>query len=145
MQPGELLVIARTLRDLHGPAAKRSAISRAYYFAFHSLRVWLVGENIRIRESGGGHEDVTNALWYSKHNHLRGISRAVQSLRTSRLGADYRLSRTEFESHSNAVAAVEIAEALMEDLAAFRSLPLEEQRTAIEVMRTAMGLTQPPR
>ena len=138
MQPGDLLDIARTLRNMDGPAAKRSAISRAYYFAYHSLRAWLVGENIRIRESGGGHEDVTNALWYSKHDHLRGMSRAAQSLRTSRLGADYRLARSEFEAHGNAVAAVEIAEVLMEDLDAFRLLAIDEQTAAIEAMRTAM-------
>lgn len=145
MQPGDFLAISRVLRDAEGAAAKRTSISRAYYFTYHYLRVWLVSENIRIRESGGGHEDVTNALWHSKHSHLREMSRAVQSLRTLRLGADYRLDRSEFETHGNAAAAVEIAESLIEDLATFQSLSTDEQVVTIEAMRVEMGLHRPQR
>lgn len=118
MKPAEFIVFAGRVVSL-GPAGARSAISRAYYGAFHvALEVLreLVGEG-----PGGpkAHVLVPQFLASSHDQDAMLASSLLSDLLGARIRADYRLSNSSVERMILAMDKVESARAVESKLASF--------------------------
>lgn len=96
----------------------RSAISRAYYGAFHlsmaflkelNERDELSGINLRVPENHEAHERVYRILFASNVPELIEVARHLNDLRSDRNKADYKLGARGFDSMPNARDKVEMA------------------------------------
>lgn len=87
----QYLVLAEALSEISAEAAKRSAISRAYYAAFHVARHLYVASNPSYLSTPGAelHRDVWN--WFVRHHARshREIGLTGSNLKRFRERADY--------------------------------------------------------
>jgi uncharacterized protein (UPF0332 family) len=100
MNHQEFMKLAERLAVEHGPAEWRSAVSRAYYAAFHAGRSLVQACGIRIPETAEAH---TKVVWCLQHSNVQVVVTAAASmtyLRSKRNLADYDLQSTEFNSSS---------------------------------------------
>jgi uncharacterized protein (UPF0332 family) len=90
-----------------GAAECRSAVSRAYYAAFHVAREYLEEIGFALTMSGAGHKALQFALKASGHGAITSIGAQLDTLYTERLSADYDLHvpRTEALAHAETVVA----------------------------------------
>jgi uncharacterized protein (UPF0332 family) len=70
-------------------AALRSAVSRAYYAAFHCARLRAEAEGESIPEKGEAHGTVIRYFRLSSDRDRKDIARALEQLRDDRNEADY--------------------------------------------------------
>jgi uncharacterized protein (UPF0332 family) len=98
--------IAATYADA---AACRSAISRAYYGAFHVARSFLDHIGSRPYRNANAHVFVQHRLMNSGHDEATRAGRLLQDLFANRLRADYSLSVSRVENSGFARTAVEWA------------------------------------
>lgn len=117
MQPRQFQYLAERLAE-HGayPAEFRSAISRAYYAAFH-LGLNLLGEmGFAIVQNQHAHTEVYRHLNNSGDTELLGAANKMNDLRTKRNHADYELDRPDVEQKKNAKMLVHQAARLIETI-----------------------------
>ena len=145
MTGDDLIALAGSLAastGLGGAEARyRSAVSRAYYGAYH-LAVALLAEcGASIRTSAYGHNDVYVCLWESGYDPARQAARHLSQLRTERNRADYRLDDYRFRVPANAMQAVEMAYDVKRCLEACRNDPaaLDAIQRGIEAWRNRAG------
>src|SRR3954470_10709507 len=91
------------------PAACRSAISRAYYAAFHVAHEFLDRIKVVIGQSPQTHVTVQHALNNSGDATLALVSSRLRALYTERLAADYELARPTPEQPAQAKAMIALA------------------------------------
>jgi uncharacterized protein (UPF0332 family) len=103
-----------------GPAGTRSAISRAYYGAFHFSRSILIELGIRVSGSGVSHAILINYLQAVSHSDCRTAGTLLSHLHTNRVKADYDLQDVEPESIELAQKCVVRAHELMRSLTQYR-------------------------
>jgi hypothetical protein len=96
MNPNEFLDLAVRLSNGAGEAERRSAISRAYYGAFHAGRLLIEACDVVVPQSAEGHRVVIWCLQNSHDAELETAGRKLDSLRTIRNQADYRLDQRDF-------------------------------------------------
>ena len=94
MDPIEFHDLSKTLVQGSTAAEIRSAVSRAYYAAFHVAAGILREMGFSISTAARGHADVTDRLMGSGHDDVVRIGRDIQDLRTMRNKADYDLVST---------------------------------------------------
>lgn len=111
----EHLVVSRNA----GPAHFRTAIGRAYYSAFHLASETLGGLGFPPAESAQGQSQVVRLLQRCGDEELAATGGLLGDLHGLRLKADYELRRSDVEKSSSARNAVEIAQSMRDDLAAF--------------------------
>jgi uncharacterized protein (UPF0332 family) len=90
----------------------RSAISRAYYGAFHLVAQFLAEHHRPVRENHTGHHEAHGVLLGIGILEAVQAARILNDLRSQRNGADYRLSAKGFDSQADAMARVEAAETI---------------------------------
>lgn len=98
--------IAATYSD---PANCRTAISRAYYGAFHLARSFLDGMGIKPPRNANTHVFIQHRLAGSGHPAAGKVASLLGDLHEDRLHADYRLDRKQIETVEHARASVERA------------------------------------
>lgn len=96
-----LLTLASDLKDLgdaetdpaRAEAYYRSAISRAYYAAFHTARTTAVRQRYgsTFRHAQNSHKEVIDVYTDHPYQAMRGIGEDLRRLRRSRVSADYDL------------------------------------------------------
>jgi hypothetical protein len=109
-----------------GKAGARSAISRAYYGAFHTageLIEELTGESLR---SGKAHNLVPQYVMSADHDAGNLAARLLSDLHGHRIKADYELSMEFVEATDFAKTQVEAALAVQRHLDEFRSACLAD-------------------
>lgn len=118
-------------------ARYRSAISRAYYGAFHVVVAFLdeVG-SVRVVENHTGHEQARQLLQASRVPSIVRVADLLTDLRSARNQADYKLSRRGFESQSRAQKWVEAAALISSTLAACRGEPTRSE-VALAIQRAS--------
>lgn len=99
----------------------RTAVSRAYYGAFHASCEFLRDCSVAIRRNSYGHQDTIDYLRRSGDSRASLISGMIDDLRQKRILADYRLESTTFVSSSTAKDCVEVAMEVLGLLAECRS------------------------
>jgi uncharacterized protein (UPF0332 family) len=124
MTPDDLIQLAGNLavnpRLGEGEARFRSAISRAYYGAYHLAAALLQELQIPVRRNQTGHQQVYRCLFGCGHPNAVLAAQLLDELRSERNGADYDLSDKRFAQQRLAEDCVKKA---------------HEVRTAIEVCR----------
>ena len=113
----------------------RTAVSRAYYGAFHSVCALLREWGIAVRRSSYGHQDAHDLLWQSGHELARGVASLLDHLRSARIRADYRLDDRQYLTPSAAKSCVESATDLLRRLDQCRA-DATEIKAAIEKSQT---------
>ncbi len=117
MEPRQFLYLAERLAE-HGayPVEFRSAISRAYYAAFHFGLILLREMGFSIVQNASAHEEVYQHLNYSGDDELAKAASKMNDLRTRRNHADYELNRSDVERKKNARMLVQQAARLIETI-----------------------------
>lgn len=102
IQVEDLLTLAEQLATQDGEAAHRSAVSRAYYFAYHVSKTWhaqLPAPGSNTGPAGGVHQQVINQLRnpapeLSQEQRSTSRKHAVllEAMRNQRHLADYNLA-----------------------------------------------------
>jgi uncharacterized protein (UPF0332 family) len=134
MTPHEFIAFAGKLAAMSsgGEAAVRTAVSRAYYGAFHAARELLADLNVSIAANLRSHGLVRQCLIGSSHAEAMSAGGALHDLHTDRIRADYELSDTRFQSFLFARSRVEKAELILTLLDRCRHEPARsEVRDAI--------------
>jgi uncharacterized protein (UPF0332 family) len=96
-------------------AAERSAISRAYYAAFHAARDYLDRTGPAVARSGSAHAEVRNRMFWSE----RRVGEGLRRLHGLRKHADYDDVYPD-DLSADAVGAVSLAQALIHTIARLR-------------------------
>lgn len=117
MEPRQFLYLAERLAE-HGayPVDFRSAISRAYYAAFHFGLILLREMGFSIVQNASAHEEIYQHLNNSGDDELAKAASKMNDLRTRRNHADYELNRADVEEKKNARMLVHQAARLIETI-----------------------------
>jgi hypothetical protein len=98
MKTVEFLALSlKLLRDERTPAGLRTAISRAYYAAFHRTSEFIQGMNVSVSDGPGAHGEVRNHLVHTGDDDIDQVGLDLAHLHSERIAADYRLKRVHVE------------------------------------------------
>jgi hypothetical protein len=119
----------RLLQNDRTPAGYRSAISRAYYAAFHSAREFIQGMlAVPLTEGPAAHGQVRNHLVSTGAEEIDQVSLDLANLHSERIAADYRLMKRHVEKEQLAADLVNLAGDIIATMNRCRS---DTQRYAI--------------
>lgn len=113
--PKDFLTFARSCERSNPPseAAHRTAISRAYYAAFLSVRDYCDNQDIVVQGNvARSHDNVIRAMWEIPHHSKYDMADELKRLKKLREAADYDLKYSYAEQDSQKV--VDDAEDLIE-------------------------------
>jgi uncharacterized protein (UPF0332 family) len=113
-----------------GPAADRSAISRAYYAALNVAADVLSSIGHSPGKGDSKHKRLVIYLQQSGDAKLDNVGRSIDELRSKRNSADYDMRDTRVEMLSNARFAAERARQAIEDLDDFAADPARKKSAA---------------
>ena len=116
MDPKEFLRVANDLLKLQGAAEVRSAVSRAYYAAFHVAADILAGMDFRISKGPAGHGEVCHRLSNCGNADVETIGQDLFDFKGIRNDADYKLLKSEAEKPTRAKLIVQNTATIIEDL-----------------------------
>ncbi len=114
MNGRDFLLAAKLLLPAPLEAAWRSAISRAYYAAFHVARQLLEDLGFRVPFGEQAHAYLWLRLYNCGDPQVRLVGRRLNDLRRERNWADYDLQRTVRQAH--AAGQVQLAEQIIQSL-----------------------------
>jgi uncharacterized protein (UPF0332 family) len=127
MDPADFISLAIRLSNSHNEADLRTAVSRAYYGAFHVARefledcgVYLSGKELFKVEA---HQKVRFCLGESRNEDAVMVGKKLGSLRDRRNEADYELKLTTFSNPANVAIEVRIARELVDAVVRCRTEP----------------------
>jgi uncharacterized protein (UPF0332 family) len=115
MDPIEFFTFAGTIaaQEHRGPAAYRSAASRAYYSAYHIALRFLADLSFYCRGDGmSKHQWLQQCLINCGVSEATEAGKLLENLQESRNDADYRLDIAECETRKNAQFCVERADSI---------------------------------
>ncbi len=138
MDGAYFLVVAQELCEGSSEAHQRSAVSRAYYSAFHAVVGAFDKHGILIPSNATGHEKAVRYLNNCNDQALAKVGTNLGTLRTSRNTADYRMHKkvTKFTAKLK----YEIASQLIREV---RVSPLggEDAQEVVDAIRNYQRLT----
>ncbi|MBW3540986.1 MAG: HEPN domain-containing protein [Planctomycetes bacterium] len=111
----------------------RSAVSRAYYGAFHFARAFVEEMGAVVPKNATGHFELSRLLWDTAHADAQQAADHLDDLRRERNRADYDQDSTRFRKQVNAVQCVELADDIRSAIDRCREEP------ALSVIRAALG------
>jgi len=121
----DFLLLARRLAGGASEAEWRSAVSRAYYAAFHVARSLLSDLKFTVPRADRAHQYQVFRLSNSGEAAVEQAGRDLDTLRRLRNRADY--DETPTLPQSQAAAAVQVAEGILQALDAARTEPTRTQ------------------
>lgn len=114
ISPDDLISFAESLAAADGEVQGRSAVSRAYYGAFHEVKRLIEHEcGVVLPPGGEAHRKLHLCLDGSGASLLDEIARRLQSLRDDRNHADYQLADSRFADPVNVQAQLKVAKEVM--------------------------------
>ena len=116
MDPKDFLRVANGLAKSDEAAELRSAVSRAYYAAFHVARKLLVDMGFQISKGPRAHGDVCKYLGNAGNPSVEHAGYNIGDLKGWRNQADYDLDLVEYENSGSVKKIVSITEQIIEDL-----------------------------
>jgi hypothetical protein len=96
MNPEHFLGLAARLANSNGEAERRSAVSRAYYGAFHRARELVKTCDVVLPKTADIHVKISACLQNSRDPELLAAGRKLDSFRVERNNADYQLDDRRF-------------------------------------------------
>jgi uncharacterized protein (UPF0332 family) len=124
-----------------GPAANRSAISRAYFAAMNVAADVLISIGHSPGKGDSKHKKLAIYLQHSGEAELNDVGRSIDDLRTIRNTADYDMSDATVEKLSNARFAAESARQIIQDLDDFAA-DAARKKTAAEAISKYRAATR---
>ncbi len=122
IQPRDFLVQADRLLASGSEVDRRSAVSRAYYAAYHLARVLVAKKcGVVVSKTADAHQTIQRCLMNSQHTQLRSAGSRLESLRGERNVADYQLTDARFAIPDTANFSVEMAKGVFAVIAAAES------------------------
>jgi uncharacterized protein (UPF0332 family) len=97
MEGKDFLTIALQYCGSSSEAERRTAVSRAYYALFNTIKYLLRAKGFPIRKSANGHDQLYRYLNNSGLTDAQAIASKLNSLRTVRNDADYELHKSGFD------------------------------------------------
>ena len=99
----DFLTFAKTLYKSEDEAARRSAVSRAYYALFHEVKS--IVDSVGIRVDREAHEHKRMARYFKEAGipKAKQIGQGLEDLREIRNDADYDLITTKFSKNTSAL------------------------------------------
>jgi uncharacterized protein (UPF0332 family) len=94
MSPVDFLVLARELAAGNRETEWRSAVSRAYYAAFHTALAMAVRCGFQFGKSSAAHEKIAYCLEHCGEAEMKAAGVHLGSLRIARNKADYELENS---------------------------------------------------
>lgn len=129
MNPVDFLTLAKELSAGRREVGQRSAVSRAYYAAFHAALAMASQCGIRFGKSSSAHDKVAICLQHAASDELPIAGSHLIALRSARNEADYDLKSQSFTYAKFAELRIRMAD---EIIAAAHGKQADEQiRTAI--------------
>ncbi len=116
MEPKDFLQVANDLAKSDEAAELRSAVSRAYYAAFHVARKLLVDMGFQISKGPGAHGDVCKYLGNAGNPSVEHAGNNIGDLKGWRNQADYDLDLVVHENSGSVQKIVSITAQIIEDL-----------------------------
>ena len=116
MDPKDFLRVANNLAKSDKAAELRSAVSRAYYAAFHVARKLLIDMGFEISKGPGAHGDVCKYLGNAGNPSVEHAGSNIGDLKGWRNQADYDLDLVEHENSGSVQKIDLITEQIIEDL-----------------------------
>jgi uncharacterized protein (UPF0332 family) len=123
-----MTLVAPTIRP--SPVQCRTAVSRAYYAAFHVAVNVVSGLGVTTLRKYGGHEYIVMILRESKDVVLIKTSEKLGSLKDRRVEADYRLDLAKMEIPANAQSATASAGQIIKELEEFEGDGIRKMNAA---------------
>lgn len=140
MNPRDFNTLAGELASAKGAAKVRSAISRAYYAAFHVGAQTLRKLGFSIGKGAGGHGEVARCFQNSSDPDTVRAAEILRDLHSVRIRADYQLDRFDIEQTPMAAQAVARARAAIDSFDRILTSPNRSQiQTAIATWRASNG------
>lgn len=93
MSPRDFMTLAHVLQSGNAEAEWRTAISRAYYSAFHTARQLLRDWGFQLARTDQAHVGLTRRLAVTGVAEYEKVARELSELRAKRNAADYDLDR----------------------------------------------------
>ena len=127
MDPADFITLAIKLSSSRGEAELRSAVSRAYYGAFHLARKLVEDCGVRLPRkelyAAEVHKKVRFCLSQERFSDAAIAANRLSSLRDLRNDADYDLGTDKFSKSSNAIRAIDVARQIVDSLQRCRNEP----------------------
>lgn len=141
MSPNEFISVATQLLAGEGEGRLRSAVSRAYYGAFHIGKQLLSDCGVIIGIDALAHRNVRWCLANTNEQSVKNLAKVLEHLRKARNDADYELTSTRFVDRSAAKAEVKRAVEVFTVLAAYSADEANDRiGPAIRVYASKIGL-----
>jgi uncharacterized protein (UPF0332 family) len=96
MNADDFLVLAIKLSASSGEAERRSAVSRAYYGAFHWGHGVVDSCGVTLSKEAVAHKEIARCLQHCGNCDVEAAGRELDSLRSERNAADYHLDDPRF-------------------------------------------------
>lgn len=129
MEPLDFISLAIRLANSGNEADRRTAVSRAYYGAFHVARRFLIDCGIYFSQketyAAEIHRKVQYCLSECGYSDAVKASGHLRSLRDRRNEADYDLESAEFNTTASVLASVRVATEIVDVIQRCRSEPLD--------------------
>lgn len=123
MEASDFLNLAIRLSGGSSEAEWRSAVSRAYYGAFHLAREFVVNCRVMLPKTADAHDKLQWCLSHAGDESLDAIAGKLNSLRSSRNVADYDLQSSQFSKRNCVPIALQRVQQVADGLAHVRSQP----------------------
>ena len=127
MNGDDFIQLAGKLATHSEPAALRSAVSRAYYGAFHLAGEFLAEIDRPVPRNANAHVLLARTLQSLGHPDARGAGSLSGDLHSDRIKADYRLDDLRVETTAFARVSVETAHEIRSALDQCRPEPARSQ------------------
>lgn len=114
MNPLDFLQVAIKFKDSKEEAERRTSVSRAYFAVYNHVKAFFKSNQVRVSDGSGGHGEVVRYLNQARVTKDRDLGGRIESLRTDRNDADYKLEKERFNINTVDII-VSRAEEIIED------------------------------
>lgn len=138
MDPRKFLDLSKELEKGNRPCEFRTAISRAYYAAYH-VSLYLVVKRMKFSiNQYGGHAEVRRHLGWSDNLNVASIGRLLGELESARIKADYYLNNHEVENKLTVQINITRATTIISTLDDFSATDIRRFKPAIKAKRDSI-------
>jgi uncharacterized protein (UPF0332 family) len=127
MEGKEFFELAQKLVQMHSEPALRSAISRAYYAAYHCCIKLLREFGFQFSKDSSAHEKVSAYLNNAAIAEIELAGKELNYLRRRRNHADYDLTSKEFQDHITCQLDLARAQTVISQIAKYSHEPFRTQ------------------
>lgn len=127
MDGKEFFTLAQKLAQMRTESALRSAVSRAYYAAYHCCIHLLRELGFQFSKDASAHDKICAYLNNAGISEIQAAADTLFHLRRRRNSADYDLSSTEFRSHIDCQIHLVRAQAVILQIEKYSKEPLRTQ------------------